>query len=170
MWRKMAATDPYKLLGIAEDASTEKISSAYRRLARQYHPDATGGDAKKTEHFREVAAAYHDLRDRSRRSEVDDRLRDERARAKAGRRPAAPQPAAGSAPPQWSRSPTPARRTDFGLRAGRASTKRARPSPTPFTDLASTVARVRPRSEGLGWFAAGAAADLLFAIGSTRGK
>ena len=38
--------DPYKILGVSPDATDEEIKRAYRRLAKQYHPDRNPGDAE----------------------------------------------------------------------------------------------------------------------------
>ena len=50
--------DLYKTLGVAEDADDDTIKKAYRKLAKQNHPDATGGDKRKTERFKEIGEAY----------------------------------------------------------------------------------------------------------------
>jgi molecular chaperone DnaJ len=63
--------DLYKILGVPHDADSAVIKSAYRRLARQLHPDTTGGDKAKTERFKEVCAAYAILADDGRRKEYD---------------------------------------------------------------------------------------------------
>ena len=62
---------PYEILGLAEDASPEDIKAAYRRLAREYHPDRTKGDKAKVAMFRQVAAAYELLSDPERRARYD---------------------------------------------------------------------------------------------------
>ena len=64
----------YDILGVPETADAETIKKAYRALARKYHPDATGGDKRKTERFKEVGDAYSVLSDDKRRHEYD-RLR-----------------------------------------------------------------------------------------------
>lgn len=64
--------DFYKVLGVAKDASDKDIQKAYRKLARQYHPDANPGDTKAEERFKEVSAAYDVVGDADRRSEYDE--------------------------------------------------------------------------------------------------
>jgi molecular chaperone DnaJ len=63
--------DLYKILGVAEDADDETIKKSYRKLAKENHPDATGGDKKKTERFKEIGEAYGVLGDKQKRSEYD---------------------------------------------------------------------------------------------------
>jgi molecular chaperone DnaJ len=66
--------DLYAILGVPETADADAIKKAYRKLAKQNHPDATGGDKKKTERFKEIGDAYAVLSDPKKRSEYD-RLR-----------------------------------------------------------------------------------------------
>jgi len=66
--------DLYAILGVPENADADAIKKAYRKLAKQNHPDATGGDKKKTERFKEVGDAYAVLSDAKKRAEYD-RLR-----------------------------------------------------------------------------------------------
>jgi DnaJ-class molecular chaperone len=66
--------DFYKTLGVSEGADAETLKKAYRKLAKEYHPDATGGDKRKTERFKEVNEAYAVLSDQQKRREYD-RLR-----------------------------------------------------------------------------------------------
>ena len=50
--------DPYKVLGVSPDASDEEIKTAYRKLAKQYHPDRNPGDAEAAKKMQEVNDAY----------------------------------------------------------------------------------------------------------------
>ncbi len=64
--------DYYEILGLSRDASAEEIKRAYRRLARQYHPDAFKGDKAEAERrFREIAEAYEVLSDPDKRAQYD---------------------------------------------------------------------------------------------------
>ncbi len=69
----MAATKPdlYKVLGVGKNASEEEIKKAYRKLARQYHPDRNPGDAQAEERFKEVSAAHDVLSDAEKRKAYD---------------------------------------------------------------------------------------------------
>ncbi len=70
--RDFIEKDYYKALGVPKDASAVEIKKAYRKLARQYHPDANKGDAKSEEKFKEISEAYDVLSDDKRRKEYDD--------------------------------------------------------------------------------------------------
>ena len=61
--------DPYDVLGVARDASAEEIKKAYRRLAREHHPDVNP-DAEH-ERFKEISAAYDILSDPEKRERYD---------------------------------------------------------------------------------------------------
>lgn len=63
--------DLYKTLGVAENADDASIKKAYRKLAKEYHPDVTGNDKKKTERFKEINEAYAVLGDSQKRKEYD---------------------------------------------------------------------------------------------------
>ncbi|MFN2488562.1 MAG: molecular chaperone DnaJ [Actinomycetota bacterium] len=65
------ASDHYATLGVARDATPEDIKRAYRRLARQHHPDANREDPNAEERFKEVTRAYEVLSDRDKRQRYD---------------------------------------------------------------------------------------------------
>ena len=52
---------PYEILGVPEGASQAVIKKAYRKLAREYHPDKTGGDKAKEEEFKKIQATYETI-------------------------------------------------------------------------------------------------------------
>jgi curved DNA-binding protein len=61
----------YEILGVAKDASIEEIKKAYRRLARQYHPDLNPGNKAAEEKFKDLSEAYEVLGDTTKRSQYD---------------------------------------------------------------------------------------------------
>jgi molecular chaperone DnaJ len=65
------AQDHYKVLGVDKKASAAEIKKAYRKLARQYHPDKNPGDAKAEARFKEISLAHDVLGDPEKRKEYD---------------------------------------------------------------------------------------------------
>jgi molecular chaperone DnaJ len=63
--------DYYKTLGVGKNASDEEIKKAYRKLARQYHPDRNPGDKKAEEKFKEISQAHDVLSDPEKRKAYD---------------------------------------------------------------------------------------------------
>lgn len=55
--------DPYQVLGVSPDASDEEIKSAYRKLAKKYHPDRNPGDQEAARKMQEINAAYEAIKD-----------------------------------------------------------------------------------------------------------
>jgi molecular chaperone DnaJ len=70
--RDFLEKDYYKALGVPKDAKPAEIKKAYRKLARQFHPDANKGDSAAEERFKEVSEAYDVLSDDKRRKEYDE--------------------------------------------------------------------------------------------------
>ena len=68
----MAATQtPYQVLGVKPDASADDIRKAYRKLAKQFHPDLNPGKAEAEERFKSISAAYDLLSDAEKRGRYD---------------------------------------------------------------------------------------------------
>lgn len=74
--------DYYQVLGVKKDASAEDIKKAFRKLAKKYHPDATGGDKAAEARFIELNEAYETIGDAEKRKAYDA----ERANPLGGRR------------------------------------------------------------------------------------
>src|SRR3954470_5509413 len=71
----MAQKDFYAVLGVSASASQDEIKKQYRRLAKQYHPDANASDPKAADRFKEISEAYHVLGDAEKRKQYDDMRR-----------------------------------------------------------------------------------------------
>jgi len=63
--------DYYKILGVEKDANDSDIKKAYRKLAKQYHPDKNPNDSNAEENFKKVTEAYNVLSDNKKRSQYD---------------------------------------------------------------------------------------------------
>jgi molecular chaperone DnaJ len=70
--REWFEKDYYAMLGVDSGATDKDIQRAYRKLAKQYHPDANAGDAGAEERFKEISAANDVLGDAERRKEYDE--------------------------------------------------------------------------------------------------
>ena len=64
--------DYYKILGVSRDADESEIKKAFRKLAKQYHPDTNNGNPEAEKKFREINEAYSVLSDEGKRKEYDE--------------------------------------------------------------------------------------------------
>ena len=130
--REWFEKDYYRVLGVSESASAKEITSAYRKLSRQYHPDANPGDAAAEERFKEVSAAYDVVGD------------EEQAQGVRRGPPARARPAAGVRPGRRRRSRAGSRFQDVGdlgdLLGGLFGRGAARRRPRPRRRAARTAA------------------------------
>src|SRR5437016_2863858 len=67
----MAAQTPYEVLGVNKDASADEIRKAYRKLAKQFHPDLNPGKPEAEARFKSVTAAYDLLSDPEKKARYD---------------------------------------------------------------------------------------------------
>ncbi|MTV26771.1 molecular chaperone DnaJ [Nitriliruptoraceae bacterium ZYF776] len=70
--REWLEKDYYEVLGVTEDASAEDIKKAYRKLARENHPDANPDDPRAEQRFKDVGEAYSVVGDATKRREYDE--------------------------------------------------------------------------------------------------
>jgi molecular chaperone DnaJ len=68
----MVGKDYYKLLGVSREASEAEIKSAYRKLARKYHPDVNPGDKSAEATFKEINEAFEVLSDAEKRKKYNE--------------------------------------------------------------------------------------------------
>ncbi len=71
----MATKNYYQTLGVSEASSADEIKKAYRKLAKKFHPDATGGDKTKEAKFKEISEAHETLGDEKKRAAYDEQRR-----------------------------------------------------------------------------------------------
>ena len=65
------ARDPYSELGVSRSASEAEVRSAFRKLAKKYHPDANPGDKSAEEKFKQVSGAFDIIGDKDKRKKFD---------------------------------------------------------------------------------------------------
>ncbi|MCI9480095.1 MAG: J domain-containing protein [Lachnospiraceae bacterium] len=70
--------DWYRILGVSRQASESELKAAYRKLAKQYHPDAHPGDQECERRFRDISEAYSILSDPEKRRKYDAELGDKK--------------------------------------------------------------------------------------------
>lgn len=75
MQREWFEKDYYAVLGVSSTATSKEITSAYRKLARELHPDANPGDQAAEDRFKDVSAAYEVIGDPEKRAEYDEARR-----------------------------------------------------------------------------------------------
>lgn len=94
-----ATKDYYGILGVSEDADTAEIKRAYRKLAKENHPDANPDDPEAAERFKEISEAYHVLSDPEKRKQYD-QMRRFGGFGVGGRSPRGRRPGPGGAGPE----------------------------------------------------------------------
>lgn len=134
----MPTRSPFEVLGVEVDAGAATIKAAWRRLAREHHPDVTGGDAQTsraaTRQMAAINAAYEELRDPARRRAAADRARSGAPRSgREGRN------GAGT-------SSAPDAGTGAAARATRSGPPRSRPG-RPVTGRLDTTGTFIPRNQ-----------------------
>ena len=70
--REWFEKDYYEVLGVPQTATEKDLSRTFKKLAKQYHPDANPGNAEAEERFKEISAAYDVLGDATKRAEYDE--------------------------------------------------------------------------------------------------
>jgi molecular chaperone DnaJ len=73
--REWIGKDFYRELGVSSEASQDEVKKAYRKLAREYHPDANPGNTEAEQKFKAVSEAYGVLSDQAKRKEYDEARR-----------------------------------------------------------------------------------------------
>ena len=69
----MAKRDFYEILGVGKNADEKELKNAYRKLAKQFHPDANPGDKEAAKRFKQIQAAYDVLKKAEERRPSDSR-------------------------------------------------------------------------------------------------
>ena len=67
----MSKRDYYEVLGVDRNANEQQLKSAYRKLAKEFHPDRNPGDAKAEQNFKDANEAYEVLKDQQKRAAYD---------------------------------------------------------------------------------------------------
>ena len=129
-----ARPDYYKTLGVDRKATPEQIKKAYRKLAREYHPDRNPDDAKAEARFKEISQAHDILGDPEKRKQYDSGTGPSR-RAPAQVAASAASATSTSTAPRWATSS----RTSSAAAAGRR--RRARAQRRPRRSAAPTSRR-----------------------------
>src|SRR5438046_1135096 len=114
--------DYYQILGVSETATTDEIKKAFRRLAKQYHPDRNPNNPQAADRFKEINEAHDVLSDAEKRKKYD-QLRRYGAFAGAGDAPRRGPAACVGAGARYRRSAV--RRARGRARCGRRSTSRS---------------------------------------------